>query len=165
MADKTVVGVPEIVPVDVSNVRPDGNGPDTEYVVPVAPVAVIELVTGVIDVPTVPLADAVERLTSIGVVNVDTDVVAAPSPAEFVATTVTEYSVPGERPLTLTGDPMAEESGDAAPIEPEETGEIVTVYDSIAAPPLNVAAPIVTLAVVAEDALALTDAGAPGTVG
>lgn len=35
----------------------------------------------------------------------------------------------------------------------------------MAAPPLNVAAPIVTFAVVAEAALALTDAGAPGTVG
>jgi hypothetical protein len=165
VADRTVVGVPEIVPVVVSSVSPAGSGPDTEYVVLVAPVAVIELVTGVIDVPTVPFEDAAERLTSIGVVNVVTDDVPAPVPAELVAATVTEYSVPGESPETVTDDPMAEESGDAAPIEPEETGEIVTVYDSIFAPPLNVAAPIVTFAVVAEAALALTDAGAPGTVG
>jgi hypothetical protein len=85
--------------------------------------------------------------------------------AELVAATVTEYSVPGESPETVTDDPIAEESGDAAAIEPEETGEIVTVYDSIVAPPLNVAAPIVTFAVVADAAVALTDAGAPGTVG
>jgi hypothetical protein len=43
------------------------------------------------------------------------------------AATVTEYSVPGESPETVIDDPMAEESGDATPIEPEETGEIVTV--------------------------------------
>ena len=93
----------------------------------VAPVAVIELVIGVINVPTVPLADAAERFTSIGVVNVVTDVVPAPVPAELDAATVTEYSVPGESPETVIDDPMAEESGDATPIEPEETGEIVTV--------------------------------------
>jgi hypothetical protein len=78
---------------------------------------------------------------------------------------VTEYSVPGDRPETVIDDPMAEDRGDAAPIDPDETGEIVTVYDSMFAPPLNVAAPIVTFALVAEAALALTDAGAPGTVG
>jgi hypothetical protein len=128
-------------------------------------VAVIALVTGVIEVPTVPLADAVERLTAIGVVNVVTDVVPAPDPAELFATTVTEYSVPGERPETVTVEPIAEARGEAVPIEPDETGEIVTVYESIADPPLNVAAPIVTLAVVADAALALTDAGALGTVG
>jgi hypothetical protein len=131
----------------------------------VAPVAVIALVTGVIDVPTVPLADAAERLTSIGVVNVVTDVVPAPVPAELVAATETEYSVPGDSPETVIDDPIAEDRGDAAAIEPEDTGEIVTVYDSIVAPPLNVAAPIVTFAVVADAAVALTDAGAPGTVG
>jgi hypothetical protein len=81
----TVVGVPEIVPVAVSNVSPDGNGPAIENVVLVAPVAVIALVTGVIEVPTVPFAEVAERLTSIGVVNVVTDVVPAPVPAEFVA--------------------------------------------------------------------------------
>lgn len=163
--DNTVVGVPEIIPVAVSSVSPDGNGPAIENVVLVAPVAVIAVVTGVMAVPTVPFAEVAERFTSIGVVNVVTDVVLAPVPAELVAATVTEYSVPGDRPETVIEDPMAEDSGDAAPIDPDETGEIVTVYESMVAPPLNVAAPIVTFALVAEEALALTDAGAPGTVG
>ena len=127
MADKTVVGVPEIVPVVVSSVSPAGNGPATVNVVFVAPVAVIALVTGVIEVPTVPLADAVERLTAIGVVNVVTDVIPAPDPAELFATTVTEYSVPGDRPETVTVEPIAEARGEAVPIEPDETGDIVTV--------------------------------------
>jgi hypothetical protein len=127
VADKTDVGVPEIVPVDVSSVSPSGSCPATVNSVFVAPVAVIALVTGVIELPTVPLAEVVERLTAIGVVNVDTDVVPAPDPAAFVATTVTEYSVPGERPETVTVEPISEERGDAVPIEPDETGEIVTV--------------------------------------
>jgi hypothetical protein len=127
VAARTVVGVPEIVPVVVSSVSPVGSAPATVNSVSVAPVAVIALVTGVIEVPTVPLADAVERLTAIGVVNVVTDVVPAPDPAELFATTVTEYSVPGERPETVTVEPIAEASGEAVPIEPEETGEIVTV--------------------------------------
>jgi hypothetical protein len=128
-------------------------------------VAVIAEVIGVIALPTVALAVVTEVVTSIGVVNVDTDVVAAPAPAEFTATTVTEYSVPGDSPETATGEPIAADSGDAVPIDPDETGETVTVYESIVAPPVNVAAPIVTLAVVADVALPETDAGAPGTCG
>jgi hypothetical protein len=125
--DRTVVGVPEMVPVDVSNTSPTGSGPATVNEVLVAPVAVTELVTDVIAVPTVPLADAVERLTAIGVVKVVTEVIPLPVPAELEAATVTEYSVPGDSPETVTGEPIAEASGDAVPIDPEETGEIVTV--------------------------------------
>jgi hypothetical protein len=159
------VGVPEIVPVAVSKVNPAGSAPCTENVVSVASVAVIDVEIGVIALPTVALAVATDVLTSIGVVNVETDVVDAPAPAELTATTVIEYSVPGESPVIDTGEPIAEESGDAVPIDPDEIGETVTVYESIVAPPSNVAAPIVILAVVGDVALPETDAGAPGTSG
>ena len=165
VGDIAIVGVPEIVPVVVSKVSPAGSAARTENVVLVAPVAVIDVVIGVIALPTVALAVVTDADTSIGVVNVETAVVAVPAPAELTATAVIEYSVPGERPVTDTGEPIADASGDAVPIDPDETGETVTVYESIAAPPVNVAAPIVTLAVVADVALPETEAGAPGTSG
>jgi hypothetical protein len=165
VGDIAIVGVPEIVPVAVSRVSPAGSAACTENVVLVAPVAVIDVVIGVIALPTVAFAVVTDVVTSIGVVNVETAVVGVPAPAEFTATTVTEYSVPGERPETATGEPIAVESGDAVPIDPDETGETVTVYESIVAPPVKVAAPIVTLAVVADVALPETDAGAPGACG
>lgn len=165
VGDIAIVGVPEIVPVAVSKVNPAGNASCTENVVLVAPVAVIDVVIGVTALPTVALAVVTDAVTSIGVVNVETEVVDAPDPAELTATTVIEYSVPGDKPVTDTGEPIADESGDAVPIDPDETGETVTVYESIVAPPVNVAAPIVTLAVVDDVALPDTDAGAPGTSG
>jgi hypothetical protein len=165
VGDIAIVGVPEIVPVAVSKVSPAGSAACTENVVLVAPVAVIDVVIGVIALPTVAFAVVTDAVTSIGVVNVETAVVGVPAPAELTATAVIEYSVPGERPVTDTGELIADESGDAVPIDPDETGETVTVYESISAPPVNVAAPIVTLAVVAEVALPETEAGAPGTSG
>jgi hypothetical protein len=160
-----IVGVPEIVPVAVSKVKPAGRVPCTEKDVLTAPVAVIAEVIGVIALPTVALAVVTDAVTSIGVVNVETEVVDAPDPAELTATTVTEYSVPGESPETATDEPIAVESAEAVPIDPDDTGETVTVYESIVAPPVNVAAPIVILAVVVDVAAPETDAGAPGTCG
>jgi hypothetical protein len=160
-----IVGVPEIVPVAVSKVKPAGRVPCTEKDVLTAPVAVIAEVIGVIALPTVALAVVTDAVTSIGVVNVETEVVDAPDPAELTATTVTEYSVPGESPETATDEPIAVESAEAVPIDPDDTGETVTVYESIVAPPVNVAAPIVILAVLVDVAAPETDAGAPGTCG
>ena len=165
VGDIAIVGVPEMVPVAVSRVNPEGSAPCTENVVLTAPVAVIDEVTGVIALPTVALAVVTDVVTSIGVVNVETDEVDAPAPAELLATTVTVYSVPGESPVTATGEPIAVDSGEAVPIDPDETGETVTVYESIVAPPVNVAAPIVMFADVGEVAAPETDAGAPGTCG
>lgn len=165
VGDIAIVGVPEIVPVTVSKVSPAGSAACTENVVPVAPVAVIDVVIGSIALPTVALAVVTDAVTSIGVVNVERAAVGVPAPAELMATAVIEYSVPGERPVTNTGEVMADASGDTVPIDPDKTGETVTVYESISAPPVNVAAPIVTLAVVADVALPETDAGAPGASG
>jgi hypothetical protein len=165
VGDIAIVGVPEIVPVTVSKVSPAGSAACTENVVPVAPVAVVDVVIGSIALPTVALAVVTDAVTSIGVVNVERAAVGVPAPAELMATAVIEYSVPGERPVTNTGEVMADASGDTVPIDPDKTGETVTVYESISAPPVNVAAPIVTLAVVADVALPETDAGAPGASG
>jgi hypothetical protein len=59
-------------------------------------------VIGVIAVPTKPVGVDVEVVTIIGVITVVIAVVDGPDPAELVATTVTVYSVPGERPVTAT---------------------------------------------------------------
>jgi hypothetical protein len=93
----------------------------------VAPVATIEVVIGVIAVPTVALKDVCEEVTATGVMIVEVALVDGPDPAELVATTVTAYSVPGLRPVIDTGDEIADEEGEAVPAEPEETGETVTV--------------------------------------
>jgi hypothetical protein len=120
-------------------------------------------VTGVIAVFTDPDAVVEEGVSAEGVIMVEGAVVAAPEPAALVATAETEYSVPGVSPVTEIGDPIAEAAGEVVPIAPETTGATVTVYESIAAPPLSVAALSVTAADVAVEAAAETDAGAPGT--
>lgn len=93
----------------------------------VAPVAVTEVVIGVIAEPTVPFVEAVERSNSVGVIKVVADEVSDPVPAEFVATAETRYSVPGVKPVTCIEEPIAELSDEAVPIVPDEIGEIVTV--------------------------------------
>jgi hypothetical protein len=161
----TTVGVPEIVPVAVSRVNPAGSGPWILKLVFVAPVAVIDVVTGDIAVPTVPFTDAVDGNTATGVTIVEVVVVDGPEPAEFVATTVTVYSVPGVNPVTATGPEIAADVGVAVPTDPDVTGETVTVYEVIVAPPFVVEAPTETFAEVVEVAVAVSDAGAPGRVG
>jgi hypothetical protein len=122
------------------------------------------IVTGVIAVFTEPEAVVVEGVSAEGVIMVEGAVVAAPEPAAFVATAETEYSVPGVNPVTEIVEPIAEAAGEVVPIAPETTGATVTVYESIAAPPLSVAAPRVIAAEVDVAATAETDAGAPGAL-
>ena len=122
-------------------------------------------VTGVIAVFTDPDAVVEEGVSAEGVIMVEGAVAAAPDPAAFVATAETEYSVPGVSPVTEISDPIAEAAGEVVPIAPETTGATVTVYESIAAPPLSVAPASVIAAEVAVDATAETDAGAPGALG
>jgi hypothetical protein len=50
-----------------------------------------------------------------------------PDPAEFVATALTMYAVPGVRPETFIDDPIAEAEIVVDPIDPDVTGAIVTV--------------------------------------
>lgn len=154
-----------MVPVAVSKVNPSGSAPRILKLVLDAPVEVIDVVTGVIALPTDAFTVVTEVATAIGVTIIEVVVVDEPVPAEFVATTDTEYSVPGVRPEIETGEEMAVAGEVAVPTEPDETGETVTVYESIVAPPLYVEAPILTATDVVDAALALTDAGAPGTVG
>jgi hypothetical protein len=161
----TTVGVPEIVPVVVFKVKPAGSGPWILKLVFVSPVAIIDVVTGEIAFPTVALTEPTEGNTDTGVTIVEVVVVDGPDPAEFVATTVTEYSVPAVSPEIATGEEIAAARGVAVPTEPDVTGETVTVYEVIAAPPFVVAAPTETFAEVVDVAAAVTDAGAPGTVG
>jgi hypothetical protein len=158
----TAVGVPEIVPVVVSSVSPAGRFPRILKLVFVSPVATIDVVTGEMAVPTVALMDAVDTWTSTGVAIIDV-VVDEPDPAELFATTETVYSVPGVNPVTATGAEMAAAVGVAVPTAPDVTGETVTLYEVIAAPPVSVAGSIETLAVVVEVVVAATAAGAPGT--
>ena len=68
-----------------------------------------------------------DRSNSVGVINVVTDDVSDPDPAELVATAETLYSVPGDKPVTCMAEPIAELNDEAIPIVPDETGEIVTV--------------------------------------
>ena len=153
-----------MVPVAVSKVSPAGSAPAILKLVFVAPVEVIEVVTGVTAIPTVAFTVVTEVATAIGVTIIEVVFVAAPDPAAFVATADTEYSVPGVKPVIATGAEIAAAEVVAVPTEPDETGETVTVYESIAAPPVVVAAATETLAVVVEVALAETAAGAPGTL-
>jgi hypothetical protein len=77
-----------MIPVALSRVSPAGSGPVTEYVVLVGDAPLIEVLIGVIALPTTPPALAVEIVTSSGVVKlVVVDVV--PSPPLLVATVVT----------------------------------------------------------------------------
>jgi hypothetical protein len=78
-------------------------------------------------VPTEPDNVDVEVETSIGVINVVTEVIEGPDPAELVATTVTVYSVPGVKPVTAIADEICDAVGLAVPILPEVVGETVTV--------------------------------------
>jgi hypothetical protein len=165
VSEITTVGVPEIVPVVVFKVKPAGSGPWILKLVFVSPVAIIDVVTGEIAFPTVALTEPTEGNTDTGVTIVEVVVVDGPDPAEFVATTVTEYSVPGVSPEIATGEEIAAARGVAVPAEPDVTGETVTVYEEIAAPPFVVAAPTETFAEVVDVAAAVTVAGAPGTVG
>jgi hypothetical protein len=119
--------VPEIVPVAVSNVRPAGRAPVIEKTVLTAPDAVTAIVIGVIALPTAPLVLETDGVNADGVIIVVTEVVAAPDPAAFVATTEMVYSVPGVSPFTFTAEPIALASGDTVPIAPDTTGETVTV--------------------------------------
>jgi hypothetical protein len=93
----------------------------------VAPVAVIDVVTGLMAVPTEPDGEDVEVETSIGVINVVTEVVDGPDPAELTAAAVTVYSVPGVNPVTVMADEICDEVGVAVPILPERVGATVTV--------------------------------------
>jgi hypothetical protein len=65
--------------------------------------------------------------------------------------------------VTATGAEIAADVGVAVPTAPDETGEMVTLYEVIAAPPVSVAGSIETLAVVIEVVVAATAAGALGT--
>jgi len=122
----TAVGVPEITPVLGSSVKPAGKGPAIVYTVPVAPVAVRVVVIGVIAVPIDADSVEIEGVTSIGVTKVLTDATVGPVPDEFVAETVTPYSVPGVRPVTETGEEIALARGETELAVPEPVGATMT---------------------------------------
>ena len=118
----TVVGVPEIVPVAVSNSRPVGNVPLSANVLVTPTSARTVAVIGVIATPTASVVVAEDAVKPGLVVKVDV-VTDGPAPAALFATTVATYCVPGCSPVTL-----AEVVAELAVTEdPETTGVTVTV--------------------------------------
>jgi hypothetical protein len=122
VAVATVVGVPEIVPVAVSNSRPVGNVPLSANVLVTPTSARTVAVIGVIATPTASVVVAEDAVKPGLVVNVDV-VTDGPAPAALFATTVATYCVPGCKPVTLA-DVVAELVVTA---DPETTGVTVTV--------------------------------------
>ena len=66
------------------------------------------------------------RDRDIGVTKVEVEATVGPVPAVFVAETVTPYCVPGDRPVTETGDPIDAANGVAVPAAPELVGATIT---------------------------------------
>jgi hypothetical protein len=118
----TVVGVPEIVPVEVSNSRPAGNVPLSANVLVTPTSARTVAVIGVIVTPTASVAVVADVVSAGLVVNVEV-VTDGPAPAALFATTVATYCVPGCKPVTFA-DVVAEL---AVTTDPETTGVTVTV--------------------------------------
>jgi hypothetical protein len=95
-----VSGVPEIVPVELSKTKPDGNEPLIAKVLVAPASAATVTVTGVIAIPTASVVVAVEIFSSGFVVN-EAVVVDGPAPAALLATTSATYRVPGCNPFTV----------------------------------------------------------------
>lgn len=89
-ADVTVVGVPEIVPVAVSKVRPAGSEPVIAYVAVAPDSAKSVVVIGVSATLTDPVADGADVLIAGLVINVAVEI-EDPVPAELVAVTEPMY--------------------------------------------------------------------------
>jgi hypothetical protein len=155
--------VPEISPVVVFRVSPAGSGPLTEYVVLVGEAAEIDVEIGVIALPTVALSEATDVVTVSGVVNVVV-VEDAPAPLLLAAVVVTEYVVPGARPLVEIVV-VVDVSVTAAP---PPRGVRVAEYSVIDAPPVAVGAVTAIVAAVADvaaaDAIVGAEGGAAGVV-
>jgi hypothetical protein len=140
VAEYSVIDAP---PVDV--------GTDTAIVAAVADVAAAEVIEGA-------------EGGAAGVVIVDEAAAVAPSPTAFVARVVIAYVVPGVNPVSVTALAICAAVTVNVIGVPPPVGVAMISYSVIADPPLFVAAPIFTVAVVAVAADALTVAGAPGTV-
>ena len=149
--------MPEISPVASSNVSPAGSGTLREYVVLVGDAAEIEVEIGVIALPTVALNEATDVVTSSGVVNVVV-VEVVPAPLLLAAVVVTEYVVPGARPLVEIVV-VVDVSVTAVP---PPSGVRVAEYSEIDAPPVDVGAVTAIVAAVAEVAAADVIDGAEG---
>lgn len=93
-AEVTVVGVPEIVPVDVSKSNPAGRVPDIEYVAIERRSAPKVVVIGVISTPTISVVLDLDNVIIGFVMKVDV-VIDGPAPEELLAVTAASYSVPG----------------------------------------------------------------------
>ena len=155
----TVVGVPEIVPVAVSKLRPSGRVPLIAKTLDVPGSESTATSIGVIAVPTASVVVVIDAVSPGLVVKVDV-VIDGPAPAALLATTSATYWVPGCSPVTLA-DVVKELTVTGAP---DPTGETVTVYESIDSPPFESGAVIATVAVVVAP-LATLPVAATGAVG
>jgi hypothetical protein len=126
-------------------------------VVLVGDAAEIEVEIGVIALPTVALNEATDVVTSSGVVNVVV-VEVVPAPLLLAAVVVTEYVVPGARPLVEIVV-VVDVSVTAVP---PPSGVRVAEYSEIDAPPVDVGAVTAIVAAVAEVAAADVIDGAEG---
>jgi hypothetical protein len=118
----TVVGVPEIVPVAVSKLRPAGSGPLISNTLDVPGSESTVNSIGVIAVPTASVVVVFDAVSPGLVVKVDV-VIDGPAPAALLATTSATYWVPGRNPVTLA-DVVKELTVTGVP---DPTGETVTV--------------------------------------
>ena len=89
-AEVTDVGVPEIVPVDVSKPNPVGRVPDIEYVAVERRSAPKVVVIGVISTPTISVVLDLDNVMIGFVMKVDV-VIDGPAPEELLAVTAASY--------------------------------------------------------------------------
>jgi hypothetical protein len=155
----TVSGVPEMVPVAVSKLRPAGRVPVIAKTLEVPGSDRTVTSIGVIATPTASVVDVDDAVSPGFVVKVDV-VIDGPAPAALLATTSATYCVPGRKPVTLAEVVREFTVTD----EPDPTGVAVTVYESIDSPPFESGAVIATVAVVVAPFATLPDAAA-GAVG